>query len=52
MSSGYLHVSKAKPILLSPPDPLGNQVTSHKNTPSSASPNGEDSTVAGLALSM
>ena len=52
MSGGYLHILKAKTILLNPPDPFGNQVTSHKGTPASASLNGKDSTVDGFALSI
>ena len=51
MFSDYLRILKAKMILLSPPDPLGNQVISYKSTPSSASPNGKDNIVAGLAFS-
>ena len=43
MFSGYLRIPKAKAILLSPPDPLSDQVSSHKSTPSLASHNGKNS---------
>ena len=43
MFSGYLRILKAKAILLSPPDPLSDQVSSHKSTSSLASHNGKNS---------
>ena len=43
MFSGYLHIPKAKTILFSPPDPLSDQVSSHKSIPSLASHNGKNS---------
>ena len=53
VSSGYLHIPKAKTILFSPSNPPGDQVSSHKGTSSpSASPDGKNNTVAGLTLSI
>ena len=50
MPSSYLLIPNAKTIFLSPQDPFGNQVMSHKGTPTLASPNGKDSIVTGFAL--
>ena len=52
MPNSYLSVPKAKTMLLSPPNPFSNQVTSHKSILASASPNRKDSIVTGFALSI
>ena len=52
LPSDHLRVPKAKEVLLSSPNPFGNQVPPHKGTPAPAPSHGKNSTMASLALSI
>ena len=52
MFSDHLRVLEAEKVFLNSLNPLGDQVTSHKSALPLASPNGKNSIVAGLALSI